>query len=199
MKERYVLYGVINEKIARPAPELVKKFSAFSVADILKATNGKGLMNHWLKPIKPGIKICGPAATLFGRQGDTLMLQRVGDVIEPGDVVVADVGGVSRLSVIGERIAYYICNIRKANGIIIDGTARDKHGLKELDIPMFNRGKYDAKLYGAIGPGAINVMIQCGGEIVNPGDLIVGDDDGVVVIPQGELQAVLEKIEGEER
>ncbi|MBR1919743.1 MAG: hypothetical protein IJ831_08985 [Spirochaetales bacterium] len=192
--DRHALYGVINEKIERPSRELVEALGRYSVRELAEVTEGRGVMNHEIKPLSADLKCAGPAVTLFGRQGDTLMIQRVGDCCEPGDVVVADVAGVKSLSVTGERLTSYIYNVRGAAGVIIDGAIRDHAGLKEMGVPIFFRG-VDPKLFGALGPGAINVQIQAGGVIVNPGDLIVGDRDGVICIPKEDMEAVLAALE----
>ena len=144
--DRHALYGQIHEIIERPDPELIAKFRAYFVAQIVAATHGKGLMHQEIKPMDRAQRLCGPAVTLFGRQGDTLMLQRVGDCIQSGDVVVADVAGVKDLSVIGERLTSYIFNIRGAEGLVIDGCIRDKSGLHEMGVPLFFRG-VDPKLH----------------------------------------------------
>lgn len=193
--DRHALYGVINETFERPDPALVDRFRKYTVAQIARVTCGKGLMHQDIKPMQRDQRVCGPAATLFGRQGDTLMLQRIGDCIQPGDVIIADVGGVKSLSVTGERLTYYMYRIRGAAGLVVDGAIRDKSGLREMGVPLFFRG-VDPKLFGAIGPGAINVRIQGGGAIVEPGDLVVGDCDGVIIVPKGEMESVLAELEG---
>ena len=192
--DRHALYGIINETIERPDKTLVDQLSRFTVAQIAKATDGEGLMDHEIKPLQSELRCCGPAVTLFGRQGDTLMFQRVGDCCQPGDVVVGDVQGVKSLSVTGERLTYYIHKIRGAAGLIVDGSIRDYMGLKEMGVPIFFRG-VDPKLYGAIGPGAINVTIQAGGVIVNPGDVIAADQDGVIRVAKEDLETVLSVLE----
>ena len=192
--DRHYLYGEINEEIQRPDPAVIEHFKNFSVVSIAAVTGGKGVMHPEIKPLIQTQKVCGPAVTLFGRQGDTLMIQRVGDTIQPGDVVVADVGGEKNLAVTGERLTYYIYKVRGAAGMVIDGAIRDKAGLQEMGVPLFFRG-VDPKLFGAVGPGAINIRIQAGGVIVEPGDLIVGDCDGVIVVPQNAMQKTLEILE----
>lgn len=193
--DRHILYGIVNNEIERPDAFLVEKFRNIPVSKIAKATDGNGLMNHEIKPITPDKQICGPAVTLFGRQGDANLYQGVGDSTNPGDVIVGDACGAKTLSVCGERIAYYIFCLKKVDGIVIDGSIRDKSGMLDIDVPIFYRS-VDPKLYGATGPGAINVPIQCGGVLVNPGDLIIGDLDGVIAIPKKNINDVLCAIGG---
>ncbi|MDO4564301.1 MAG: hypothetical protein Q4C04_01655 [Clostridia bacterium] len=196
---RHALHGIVHDAIERPPTEIVERFKAFSVATIARACRGNGLMHHEIKPLNPGIRICGPAVTLFGRQGDANMYQGVPDSLRPGDIVIGDAAGAKSLAVCGERVAYNICRLFKAGGMVIDGAIRDKAGMEEEGVPIFYRG-VDPKLFGASGPGAINVPVQCGGVIVYPGDLIIGDRDGVIVIKRGEILKVLEKVDcGSER
>lgn len=192
--ERYYLYGVINQEIQRPDMKKAAVLSGLRVNQIAKITEGKGLLNSGIRALTRGTKLFGPACTLFGRQGDTLMMQRVGDVAMPGDVIVADAGGATSLSVIGERIGYYMYHIRKCAGIIIDGAFRDTAGLIDLGVPFFGRGA-DPKLFGAIGPGAINVTISCGDVVIYPGDLMIGDDDGIIAIPRLKIYDVIREAE----
>lgn len=190
---RYYSYGEIHDEIIRPAPEAIERLKRHSVVELAKATCGKGLLHSDIKPIDPTIHICGPAVTLYGRQGDANMYQGVPDSIQPGDILVADAAGVKTLSVCGERVAYNICCLYHAGGMVIDGAIRDKAGMYEFSIPIFCRG-CDAKLFGATGPGAINVRIQCGGVIVDPGDVVVGDRDGVIIIKKEDIDSILQKV-----
>jgi regulator of RNase E activity RraA len=192
--ERYYTYGRINGMPARPAKEQITRLKSIPASRIAAVLDGEGVLDGAIRPLSPGMRIIGPACTVYGRQGDTLMLQRVGDAAEPGDVIIADAGGCDALSVIGERLSYYICIVRKCAGIIIDGAYRDTDGILDLDIPFFGR-KADPKLFGAIGPGAINVPISCGGVIVRPGDLIIGDDSGIVAIPFAKIEETISRLE----
>ncbi len=194
--ERYYTYGVIKKMPVRPTREQTEKLRSVSASCIAAVRNGDGVLDGAIRPLKPGMRVVGPACTVYGRQGDTLMLQRVGDAAEPGDVIIADAGGCDALSVIGERLSYYICIVRKCAGIIVDGAYRDTDGVLDLQIPFFGRAA-DPKLFGAIGPGAINVPISCGGVAVHPGDLVVADDSGIVVIPFAEIDETIALLEEE--
>lgn len=190
---RYYSYGEIHDEIERPDPEIIERFRVLTVAQIAKALNGRGLLHEEIKPIDNDVRICGPAVTLYGRQGDANMYQGVPDSVKPGDVIVADAAGTKTLSVCGERVAYNLCRLYHAGGMVIDGAIRDKAGMQEYGIPIFFRG-IDPKLFGATGPGAINTRIQCGGVLVEPGDIVVGDKDGVIVVRRSEAELVLEKV-----
>lgn len=109
--------------------------------------------------------------------------------MQPGDVMVIDAGGNPEIAAMGERYATYLKHLG-ATGIVIDGGCRDTAGIIALGLPTWARGQCIA-VFGSVGPGAVNVPVQCGGVIVNPGDIVVGDDDGVVVVPLNDAQRVL--------
>lgn len=184
-----MLYGVVNEEIERPDPELIKLFRKHDVAKVGDSMAANGIMQHTIKPIAWGMKVVGPAVTVLTRPGDALMIQKVADVAQPGDVIVVDAGGYLEAAIIGERIGGYMQR-RGIEGIVVDGAIRDRIGLVEFGFPTFAKG-ITPRIYGTQGPGAINVPIQCGGVPVNPGDLIIGDDDGVVVVPREDIARVL--------
>lgn len=188
--EKHCLYGIVNEDIERPSSEIIKEYKKHDVAKIVDSMGAFGIMNYEIKPIASGMKVLGPAVTVLTRPGDALFIQKVADIAKKGDVVVVDAGGNKDLAIIGERISYYMKDIIGINGIVVDGAVRDKAGILEVGFPTFSRG-ITPKLFGTSGPGAINVPIQCGGVTVNPGDLIVGDDDGVVVVPRKDIERVL--------
>lgn len=189
--KKHILTGVVNESIDRPDKELLEGFKKHDVAKVLDAMGAVGNMHHEIKPIKTGMKVLGPAVTVVTRPGDALFIQKVADVAQEGDVIVVDAGGNKDLAIIGERISYYMKELRGINGIVVDGAIRDKAGIIDVGFPTFARGA-TPRLFGTRGPGAINVPIQCGGVTVNPGDLIFGDDDGVVVVPKEDIERVLE-------
>ena len=186
--ERHFHSGVVNEQIQRPATALVERFRCHDVAKISDSMAAAGVMHHEIKPLVFGMRLLGPATTVITRPGDALFIQKVADVAQAGDVIVVDAGGGLEAIVFGERIGYYM-QMRGIQGIVVDGAVRDKRGLAEIGFPTFAKA-VTPRVYGAQGPGAINVPIQCGGVTVNPGDLIVGDDDGVVVVPRADIARV---------
>ena len=97
------------------------------------------------------------------------------------------------LSVIGERIGFYMWDKKHIAGVVVDGAVRDSAGFRDMGMPVFAKG-ICARLFGSIGAGALNVTIECGGVVVNPGDLILGDDDGVIAVPQEKMEEVLENV-----
>jgi len=139
------------------------------------------------------VVLCGPALTVKVRPGDNLMIHKAIEMAQPGDVIVVDgsgdltqalIGGLMRTSALTKKIA----------GFVIDGAIRDLNEWAEGGIAVFARGN---TLRGPSkdGPGKVNVPISCAGLLVNPGDLIVGDADGVIAIPYEELQDLLPKVQ----
>jgi len=181
----------------RLAPELMQQFLQFPTPDI------SDLLNR-LYAVDPQIqcltgdhhRVCGPACTVKVFPGDNLMVHKSLDVIEPGDIVIVDAGGSTLNAVLGDLISTKAKH-RGIAGFVIDGLVRDLPNIKELDFPVFARG---ITPIGPLhrGPGEINYPICCGGVVVNPGDLIVGDAMGVVVVPQGIAADLLERLKEHE-
>jgi 4-hydroxy-4-methyl-2-oxoglutarate aldolase len=170
---------------------LIAQFEGVDVAHVVDGMGRYGIMHWEIKPISPGMRAIGPAVTVLTHPGDALYVARAADVAQPGDVIVIDAGGVKDVCVIGERIGYYMGAKRGVAAVVVDGAIRDIKGLREQGMPVFTRA-VTPNITGSQGPGAVNVPIACGGVPVNPGDLVFGDDDGVVVIPRQDVQRVLE-------
>jgi regulator of RNase E activity RraA len=188
--EKHQLHGQVVTEIERPPAEIVAAFARHDTAKVGDSMGRHGIMEHRMKPIQAGMRVLGPAVTVLTRPGDALYVAHAADVAEPGDVIVVDAGGWPGVSVIGERIAYYMQEKRHIAGIVIDGGVRDVKGLRDLEFPTFAVGATPS-IFGSQGPGAINVPIACGGVPVNPGDIVIGDDDGVVVVPRDDAERVL--------
>ena len=185
-----MLYGIVHEHIRRPDPAVIERFRRHDTAKVGDAMAAHGILDHRIKPIRLGMRLCGPAVTVLTRPGDALFIQKVADVAQPGDVIVVDAGGYEEAAIIGERITYYM-HSRGIQGIVVDGAVRDTAGIAEIGFPTFAKA-VTPRIYGTVGPGAINVPIQCGGIPVIPGDLILGDDDGVVAVPCDDVDRVLD-------
>ena len=137
-------------------------------------------------------RLCGPACTVKVFPGDNLMVHKVLDVAQPGDVVVIDAHGSTSNAVIGD----IVCTKAKHRGIagfIVDGLVRDIPGILDLDFPVFARG---TTAVGPMhrGPGEINYPISCGGVVINPGDIVVADAAGIVVIPHDIADDLLQRL-----
>jgi len=138
---------------------------------------------------RSSLLLCGLAVTVNARPADNLMVHKALQVATPGDIVVVSTGGNTTSAVFGELM----CHTAAAaglGGIVVDGAIRDVEGITRLAFPAFSRtvspGSCDKD-----GPGEINVPVCCGGVVVSPGDIVVGDNDGVVVIPAGDAVEVL--------
>jgi regulator of RNase E activity RraA len=189
--EKHVLHGVVIREIKRPAADLVTAFAEHDAAKVGDSMGRHGIMHHSIKPIAAGMRVVGTAVTVLTRPGDALYVAHAADIAGAGDVIVVDAGGYRDVSVIGERIAYYMHAKRGIAGIVVDGAVRDVRGIRELGFPTFCCG-VTPRIFGSQGPGAINVTISCGGVPVNPGDIVLGDDDGVVVVPRDDARRVAE-------
>lgn len=136
-------------------------------------------------------KLLGPALTVKTRPGDNLMIHRAINMAQPGDVLVVDGGGDMSQALFGE-IMLKICQSRKLGGLVIDGCIRDVETFRSNHFPVYARGVTHKGPYKT-GPGEINTTISIDGLIVNPGDLIVGDEDGLISVPIDQAESILEK------
>jgi RraA family protein len=142
-----------------------------------------------LRPMHDGTKLCGPAFTVRTSPGDNLLVHKAIDIAEPGDVIVVDAGGVNDNAIIGELMSARAAQ-RGVGGMVIWGAIRDSKELREGSFPVYASGVTHRGPYKN-GPGEINVTVTIGGMTVNPGDIIVGDADGLVAVPQDQAEAVL--------
>ncbi len=199
---KHPVHGIVNEQVPRPSPAVVARLGAHHVCTIADAMGGSGLMTHRMKPIAQDMKVFGPAVTVLARPGDVLYVIRAADVARPGDVIVIDGGGSPDMAMLGDGIAYYMQQHRGIAGVVVDGGVRDVRGLRELGFPTFSLGSC-ARVQGAYGPGSVNVAIACGQTPVTPGDVIVGDEDGVVVVPADHAEEIADRADrvlaGEQR
>ena len=186
--EKHTLHGTINSGFSRPPAALVAQLARHETAKIADSMAGYGVAHHEIKPLRFDMRLCGPAVTVLTRPGDALYVQKVIEYLQPGDVVVIDAAGYKDVAVMGERLAHYM-KLRGAKGIVVDGAIRDSIGIVEEGIPTFARSAC-IRLFGSLGPGAINVPVTCGGVAVHPGDIVCGDADGVVIVPQADAQRV---------
>ncbi|NLY50921.1 MAG: RraA family protein [Firmicutes bacterium] len=140
---------------------------------------------------RPGSKLVGSALTVKAAPGDNLMVHKAIDIAQEGDVIVVATGGDLSHSMLGE-IMCRLAALRGIRGFVLDGAVRDVAAIRELGFPVFAAGSTPGGPYKN-GPGEINVPVSCGGVVVNPGDVVVGDDDGVMIIPRQEAEEVLAK------
>ena len=150
-----------------------------------------------LRPYHKSGKLLGTALTVKTRPGDNLMIHKALDIAEPGDVLVVDAGGDTTNAVIGE-IMLRIAKKNGVTGFVVDGAIRDVAAFMSGEFPVYAKGVTHRGPYKD-GPGEINVPITIGEMIVHPGDLIVGDEDGIVVVPVNDVEEVLNKVREQEK
>jgi len=177
--------------IQRPSMETVKAFSGLAAATIHEASGRKGYIDCAIKPINQGAKICGPAFTVQCAAGDNIMLHKALERAQPGDVIVADVGGAYDYGYFGNLMSTSAL-AKGLGGLCIDGCIRDGSEIIASGFPVFARG-FCIRGTNKGTLGLINHPTVFGGQTVFPGDLIIGDDDGLVVVKREECSAVLEK------
>lgn len=173
--------------------EITKRARALNTTLISDVMGCTGSMDYKVKPVVSTMKVVGTALTVELSSGDNLFLHQGIYCGGEGYVLVADGKGHTQNAYLGELMA----GAAKAiglEGIVIDGLVRDKRMLGEVGLPIFAKGFIPNGPYKN-GPGAINTNISCAGVIVKPGDLIVGDEDGVVVVPRDKIEGVLDKAE----
>ena len=178
-------------KIQRPPQELIEKFKPMAVATVYEASGRKGFVNPKIKPIFRGMKLCGPAFTVQTAPGDNLMLHKALEKAQEGDIIVATVGDEYEYGYWGDLMATQ-AKAKKLGGLAIDGCVRDSEEIIEMGFPIFSRG---LAIRGTVKAslGLINYPINFGGTVVNPGDLILGDDDGIVIVRYKDCKEVLAK------
>src|SRR5699024_4261330 len=135
--------------------------------------------------------LLGTAFTVKVPAGDNLMFHKAMDMAQPGDVIVIDADGYTERAILGEIMLSY-CKSRKLAGVIVDGSIRDADALEQMDIPVYARGITPDGPYKN-GPGEINTTVTFGGKVVKPGDIIVGDADGIVIIDPDDAKDLAEK------
>jgi 4-hydroxy-4-methyl-2-oxoglutarate aldolase len=170
---------------------IIKQFKEIPTTCISDAMDGLNNMNAAIKPLREEYKFAGRALTVKTPVGDNLAVLRAIREAQPGDIIVVDAKGDQYRSIAGDFVVG-MAQTLGVGAIVVDGVIRDIVGIKKLNFPVFSRGTTVAAS-GKAGVGEINVPISCGGTAVNPGDIIAGDADGVVVIPQSEAESILRK------
>lgn len=180
----------IKRRWDRVAPELVAAFAELPVAnvsDVMHRLTGAGALAR----VHRSGGLAGPAFTLRGPPGDNLMLHKAIDMARPGDVIVMDAGASLANAITGELMITH-AQQRGIAGFVIDGAVRDRDALAEINLPVYARGICHRGPYKN-GPGEIGYPVSVGGMLVRPGDLMLGDGDGLLCVPPEGAEAVLER------
>lgn len=180
----------INRNIERVSPELVEAAAKYQAAILADVAGRRGTVHGRVKPLSSRMKVAGPAVTVEVRQGDNLAIHAALAIARPGDVIVVDGKGDQSCALLGEIMATQ-AKASGIAGIIIDAAVRDSHELASSDYPIFSAGLNPCGPTKSIA-GLVNSPIALGGVAVKPGDLVVGDADGVVVIPRQDVARILE-------
>lgn len=169
--------------------DLVTRFRALPVANISDSMARMSAGGPRLRPMHKGGVMAGPALTVKTRPGDNLMIHKALDLAVPGDIIVVDGGGDLTNALIGELMVAY-SRTRDIGGIVLNGAIRDSAWIGEHDFPVYAAGVTHRGPYKD-GPGEINVPIAIDGMVIEPGDLVIGDEDGLVCVPHDQAESVL--------
>lgn len=188
------MYKAINKIPSAPqaTPATIaalRELPVSTLSDSMHRNTGTSGLRPYHRPGK--LTMAGTAVTVRSRGGDNLAYLRALDFCRPGDVLVVDAGGDLNNAVVGGILSFYAASAGLA-GLVVDGAIRDVAEIRERDFPLYARGVTHRGPYKD-GPGEINVPVCVDGMVVHPGDIVVGDQDGLLAIPQADAESVIEK------
>lgn len=177
------------EGFGRPSKELVEKFRTIPTAIVSDNMHRIFAGGTGLRPFHGDAVLCGSALTVRTRPGDNLMVHKALDIARPGDVIVVDASGDLTNAIIGEIMLNYAIT-RGVAGFVIDGAVRDSGAIAKSGLPVYARGVTHRGPYKD-GPGEVGVPVTVGGMVVSSGDIVLGDEDGVLAVPQSHAEEIL--------
>ena len=185
----------INQEIPRPTPDLLERLNKFTVPELCDGMDLFRAMDYQVKPMVTTQKIIGPAITLQLTLGDSLLVPKAIEVAQTGDIIVIDAKGSCNNAVWGDNRSR-VANALGIAGVVIDGAFRDIEENEAIGFPIYARANTGGRSTRCA-KGEINVPIACGGVSVRPGDIIVGDRNGVVVIPLEHAEEIIQAAQEE--
>ena len=181
----------ILERKKKVALDIAKEFLTLPVANVSDSMWRLTAGGSRLRPMHKSGQMAGPALTVKSRPGDNLMLHKAIDMAEPGDIIVCDAGGDLTNSLMGELMLAHAMK-RGVGGFVLNGAVRDVEAFLDVNLPVFAAGVSHRGPYKD-GPGEINVSVAIDGMVIEPGDLVIGDWDGVLSIPLDDVENILKK------
>jgi 4-hydroxy-4-methyl-2-oxoglutarate aldolase len=184
---------VIRAKFPRLSATALAPFRERSTSFVVDAMNGRGALSHEIKPLDPNSRFVGSALTARAGARDNLAALAALDLVEPGDVLVIATQSFSGTAALGDNMAR-IARMRGAVGVVTNGMARDAAEIIALGMPVFCRGVTPNSAFPS-GPGEVGLPLAMGEVTIDAGDLVIGDRDGIVVVPRGRLSEVTARLE----